>query len=46
MKCMRHALMSDGCKQGGRQKQSERTSKSDSEHRECFLKEKIQAEIG
>lgn len=27
-----------GCKQGGWQKLSEGTSKSDSEHRECFLK--------
>ena len=38
MKCMRHALMGDG--------QSERTSKSDSGQRECFLKEEIQAEMG
>ena len=38
MKCTRHALMGDG--------QSERTSKSDRDQRECFLKEKIQAEIG
>lgn len=46
MKCIKACTNGDGCNKGADKKLSEGTSKSDSEHRECFLKKKIQAETG